>query len=102
MSKEKDDLFNNPMVKKAKQHLTKEQIDDFKKQGEHMFKVDFEKTGDEQIAENVLTQLDLMLNSGLHPSYLSYEEKDFLTQYVGEKWYENYGYMQNDLHRINL
>jgi len=33
---------------------------------------------------------------------LTYEEKDFLSQYIGKKWYENYGYMENDLHRINL
>lgn len=100
-----EDLFNNPMVEKAKKHLPKETLENLKAYGEEMFSIDFETKGtsaDDTTSEEVLAQLDMMLRSGIHPSDLNFEEKDFLKEYVGPKWYEKYGWMENDLHRINL
>lgn len=100
-----EDLFNNPMVEKAKKNLSKETLENLKAYGEEMFSIDFETKGtsaDDSTSEEVLAQLDMMLRSGLHPSDLKFEEKDFLKEYVGKNWYEKYGWMENDLHRINL
>jgi hypothetical protein len=102
-----NDLFNNPMVNEAKKHLSKETLDNLKAYGEEMFSVDFETLGtktsnDDSTSEEVLIQLDIMLRSGIHPSDLTFEEKDFLKEYVGKTWYEKYGWLENDLHRINL
>jgi hypothetical protein len=100
-----EDLFNNPMVEKAKKNLSKETLENLKAYGEEMFSIDFETKGtsaDDSTSEEVLAQLDMMLRSGLHPSDLNFEEKDFLKEYVGKKWYEKYGWMENDLYRINL
>jgi hypothetical protein len=43
-----------------------------------------------------------MLESGLHPSFLTYEEKSFMENYLGKEWYKEFGYLENDLHRVNM
>jgi hypothetical protein len=43
-----------------------------------------------------------MVESGMHPSFLDKEEKEFLKNYLGEKWYETFGYLENDLNRLNM
>lgn len=101
------DLWNNPMVEEAKKNLSSEQIEQMKNKGEELFgSVDFEKVGDvqnnDECSREVLEQFKVMLRSGMHPSYFSTSEKDFLKNFVGEKWYEEYGYMKNDLNRINM
>jgi hypothetical protein len=75
-----------------------------------VFNVDFENTktinsdtvNPDTVNIEVFSQIDIMLKSGLHPSFLTFEEKDFLKEYVGVHWYQNYGWLENDLHRINL
>jgi hypothetical protein len=95
------------MVEEARKHLPKETLENLKAYGEEMFSVDFETLGtknanNDSTSEEVLIQLEIMLRSGIHPSELTFEEKDFLKEYVGKNWYEKYGWMENDLHRINL
>jgi len=51
--------------------------------------------------ENV-SQLRLMLSSGMHPSFLTGEEKNIMKNNFGEKWYEEYGFLECDLQRVNL
>lgn len=105
MSKQRNDLFDNPMVREARKNMTQEQIDSLEKKGEDIFATDIVSLGtenDDTSSKEVLEQITIMLKSGIHPSYLSREEKDFLKSYVGEKWYEDFGYLENDLNRINL
>lgn len=105
MSTHRNDLFDNPMVREARKNMSQEQIDALEKKGEDIFANDITILGtenDETNSKEVLEQLTIMLKSGLHPSYLSRDEKDFLKSYVGEKWYEDFGYLENDLNRINL
>ena len=100
-----EDLFNNPMVENLRKQLPKETLEKLKAEGEHVFELDFSNVGtdnDDSTSEAVYTQLDIMLRSGIHPSDLTFEEKDFLKEYVGKSWYEQYGFLENDLHRINL
>ena len=51
--------------------------------------------------ENV-SQLRLMLSSGMHPSFLTGEEKNIMKNNFGDKWFEEYGYLECDLQRVNL
>jgi len=104
-TQQRNDLFDNPMVREARKNMTQEEIDSLAKKGEDIFANDITIMGtenDETNSKEVLEQLKLMLKSGLHPSYLSRDEKDFLKNYIGEKWYEDFGYLENDLNRINL
>jgi hypothetical protein len=104
MSK-RNDLFDNPLVREARKNMTKEQIESLAKKGEDIFVNDITLMGtqnDDTDSKEVYEQLCFMLKSGLHPSFFSRDEKDFLKNYVGEKWYEKFGYLENDLNRINL
>lgn len=98
----KDPLFENPMFQQMKQSLSKEDQQKYDQIGKDMYEsINFE-TGEVGEAVDVLSQLKIMLQSGLHPSFLSYEEKQFLENYLGKTWYLEFGYLENDLHRINL
>lgn len=98
----KDPLFDNPMFQQMKQSLSKEEQEKYDQIGKEMYEsINFE-TGEVDDAVDVLSQLKIMLRSGLHPSYLTYEEKQFLENYLGKKWYLEFGYLENDVHRVNL
>lgn len=102
-SSKKDPLFENPMVRNAMKNLSTEELEMLKKHGEEMFSIDFEKAGVTDPAhEQCYAQIKIMMDSGMHPSFLTSDEKHFLEIYVGEKWWEKFGYLENDVHRINL
>ena len=101
-SQKNDPLFDNPMFQQMKQSLTKEEQERYDQIGKEMYEaVNFE-TGEVEESIDVLSQLKIMLRSGLHPSYLTYEEKQFLENYLGKTWYLEFGYLENDVYRINL
>lgn len=98
----KDPLFDNPTFNNMKKQLSKEEKEKYEKIGKEMYEnVDFEKSTVPG-AIDALAQIRVMLNSGMHPSFLSYEEKEFLENYLGKEWYKEFGYLENDLNRINL
>jgi hypothetical protein len=100
--KKNDPLFDNPMFQQMKQSLSKEDQKKYDQIGKELYEsVNFE-TGEVEGSIDVLSQLKIMIQSGLHPSFLSYEEKQFLENYLGKTWYLEFGYLENDLHRINL
>ena len=100
--KKKDPLFDNPMFQQMKQSLSKEEQEKYDQIGKEMYEsVNFE-TGEVEEAVDVLGQIKIMLQSGLHPSFLTYEEKQFLESYLGKTWYLQFGYLENDVYRINL
>ena len=95
------DLFNNPMVEAARQSMTPEMLENYKRLGESMYKdIDFENGTIEIAIDESLKKLDHTIRSGLHPSMLSEDEKKLLSEELGEKWYEKYGYVEGDLNDI--
>ena len=40
------------------------------------------------------------LKAGLHPSFMTKEEHAFLAQWLGDTWYEKWGYVEEDLTKI--
>jgi len=99
-------LFDNPMVQNAKNSMSDEQKDRYKKLGEDMYNhVDFEKN---EILSNIDESLKdsgkyiyLQIRSGLHPSYLDENEKDIMSDVYGKEWYKYFGYNEKDLVEVN-
>ena len=94
-------LFDNPMVNSASSAMTPEQKNKYKTVGEEMYNnIDFE-TG--KVLDNVKDSSDyiyIQIRSGLHPSYLTEDEKKVMFQVHGDRWYEKFGYAKEDLDKI--
>ena len=101
------DLFNDPTLKKARESLSAEDQEKYKKMGEHMFNnINF---ANPELSDNFTPPMEEAcayviqgLESGLHPSYLDEDEKVLLETTYGEKWYEKWGYTKCDLDDINI
>ena len=107
----KDPLFDNPMFQNMKKSLPESEQKKYEEYGEHMYSNITDKgdvsnaineTGEFNAAVDTVAQIKVMLSSGMHPSYLSKEEKEFLSNYLGKEWYLEFGYLENDLNRINM
>lgn len=105
------DLFNNPMVDRARQSMTKEQIEEYESIGKYMYdNVKMETVNSAGVMNNNnLTQemldaidyVEASIRSGQHISTLEENEKMLLKEAYGEKWYEKYGFVEADLNGIN-
>ena len=103
-------LFNNPLVENAKKSMTADELNRYKILGEEMFSIDFACSNAPQKDEPVSDDFDFLENckkniessiaSGLHISYLSDQEKKFMFDYVGDKWWEKYGFTNLDLNQL--
>ena len=99
------DLFNNPMVDSAKKSMSPEQIEEYKKIGEHMYSNKICQELENKSMEKVNKQEDVLqyateaLNSGLSPLELSQTEIDTLQKVYGEKWYERFGFTLEDIRK---
>lgn len=100
----KDPLFDNQMFQEMKNSLSPEEQKKYEQYGKYMYEDMDQVTenGDMKAAIDTVSQIKLMLESGMHPSFLEKEEKEFLKNYLGEKWYESFGYLENDLNRMNM
>jgi uncharacterized phage infection (PIP) family protein YhgE len=100
----KDPLFDNPMFTEMKNSLPEEEQKKYEKYGKYMYdEMDqISDNGEMKAIIDTVSQIRLMVESGMHPSFLDKEEKEFLKNYLGEKWYESFGYLENDLNRINM
>lgn len=100
----KDPLFDNPMFQEMKNSMSPEEQKKYEEYGKYMYEEmdQFSETGDMKAAIDTVSQIKLMLESGMHPSYLEKEEREFLKNYLGEHWYKNFGYLENDLNRVNM
>ena len=107
----KDPLFDNPMFQQMKSSLPDSEQKKYDEYGEHMYSNitdkgdvsnEFNEKGEFNAAIDTVAQIKVMLDSGMHPSYLSKEEKEFLSNYLGKEWYVEFGYLENDLNRINM
>lgn len=101
------DLFNNPMVEKARKSIPEEQQKNWEKIGEQMYNsVDFvdtegkTQTIPESMMEGIAYVVD-SITSGMHISYLEDNEKELLADVYGSTWYERFGYVEKDLTEIH-
>ena len=105
-----DPLFGEKRLKEIAESLSEDDKKRYAKIGEEMYNsINFEDINSQ--GQNVdhdsielenISQIKVMLLSGLHPSYLSGQEKDMMKNSYGEKWYESYGFLETDLNRINF
>ena len=96
------DLFNDPTLKKARDSLSKEDQEKYKKMGEYLFEnINFaDNTMDSDFKppiEDACAYIIQGIQSGLHPSYLDDNEKELLKQNYGDDWYKKWGYTAKDL-----
>jgi hypothetical protein len=98
-------LFNSEFAKSAIASLSDEDKRKYKKIGEELYgNINFE---DSEVLNNIpppmeeaLAYIKEQLKAGLHPSALEENEKVFLEDAYGEKWYEDWGYTKEDLTEI--
>ena len=96
------DLWNNPMVNNALKALTPEQLEEYKRMGEHMYgNIQFE---DSKIISNMpppmaeaVAYVENGIKSGLLPADLTEDEVVLLSEAYGEKWYERYGFKKDEV-----
>lgn len=101
----KDPLFDNPVFVNMKKSLPIEEQEKYDKMGEYMYNtvnVDINEQGEMNAAVEQVAQIKVLLQSGMHPSYLTRDEREFLENYLGKEWYLEFGYLQADLNRINF
>ena len=99
------DLWDNPMIKKAMENMSPEQLEQYKMLGESMYgNIDFNNSkilnNPPVPVEEALAYVEESLKSGLHPSMLEEEEKIFLEDMYGNDWYKRFGYDRRDLTEI--
>lgn len=100
MSRPRNDLFDNPMVRSAKAALSPEAQEEYKRIGESLYNtVDFERSVvyDDEKCDPAYDAAIESLKSGLHPSFLTPDEVALLQTYHGEDWYLHFGLSENDL-----
>ena len=87
------DLFKDPKFKKIFNDLPKEEQEQYKRQGKHMYEKDYVNAGSQQdkVMENV-AYISEGLKSGLLPSQLDNNELELMRSVYGATWYEKYGY----------
>ena len=92
-------LFNNPFINEARKNMPKEDLERYAKIGEEIYSIDFETAGTNlpEFMRDALLYILESLKSGLHPSMLDENEKTLLKELLGDKWYEKYGYVEQDL-----
>lgn len=99
------DLFDNPMTRAALASMTPEQIEHYKKIGEHMYgSIDFEKS---EVLNNAppflsesLAYITEGIKAGLHISELNKDERKVLEECYGEEWWTHFGYTKEDLDKV--
>ena len=95
----KGSVFEDPSIKKTFDSLSDEEKEKYKKIGEQVHSVDYEKISKYGVEyDNALAYIVMSLNSGLHPSYLNNDNKTILKTEFGDKWFEKFGYEVKDLY----
>jgi hypothetical protein len=108
MEMNKNDLFDNPMVTSARNALTPEQIEEYKKMGEYMYNnVDYKNISigsqvKEAKEEDLLVYAVTSLKSGCDPNDLTKHELKALNDTYGEKWYEKFDLEEHEVPKNTL
>ena len=100
-------LFSNPMVNNALKAMNSEQLENYKKIGEHLYgNINFE---DSKILNNMLipteeavAYVEEGIKSGISPSDLDENEVILLTNTYGDKWYLRYGFKEEEVPEAGL
>ena len=97
----KHDLFNNPMIDRAKKNMSKEQLDYYQHIGEEMYKnIDFTTS---EVTNNLSSDLldsvayiEMGLKSGLQFVDVTEAEKNVLDEVYGNRtvWMDKYNLTQ--------
>jgi len=101
------DLFNNPMVDSAKRALTAEQKDEYKRIGEYMYNnqnyntVETGQKVKQAESEELVFYACQALKSRGDPQDLSKPELEALVQFYGNKWYEKFGFSEDEVPKLN-
>ena len=110
--KNADPLFGEKRLKEIADSLSEEDKKRYAKIGEEMYNtINFEdinsqgsiatQNADEIEIENA-SEIKLMIKSGLHPSFLTRQEKDIMKNVFGEKWFTEFGFLEMDENQINF
>ena len=97
-----NDLFDNPMVRAAKEKLSQKDIERYQEIGKQLYgQINFEdcqtlNNMPPEMADAVI-YLETQLRSGLHPSMMEENEKALLADAYGDEWYTKWGYVKEDL-----
>lgn len=97
-----DSIFNNLNFENIKKSLNKKELKKYEEIGKDLYE-SINYTDGKVITTNNDNNAKYILEgikSGLHPSMLSTEEKNILSETFGDEWYKKYGYTENDLNNI--
>lgn len=105
----KNDIFDTTITEIAKKALSPEQLEEYKKIGEYIFNTTDYKTvemgskvNDKPTETDILFYASEALKSGGDPRDLSNKEIQVLTNFYGDKWYENFGFQKEDIRELVL
>lgn len=99
-----DGVFNNPSVEQALKNLSPEERKRYETIGKEMYdSIEFEAESEQNPMEatEALLYITEGLKSGLHPSHMDEDEKNYMSEIFGESWYKQYGYVKEDLTQIH-
>lgn len=83
---------NHPLKQKAEEVFSKEELEEYKKQGEYMYSVDYDKINIDGSGTDETTRFILIaLRSGLKISSLEEDEITFMETTYGKNWPEKFG-----------
>ena len=110
--KNADPLFGEKRLREIAASLSDEDKKRYAQIGEEMYNsINFEDINSQgslaaqnsdQIELENASEIKVMLRSGMHPSFLSRQEKDIMKNVFGNKWYEEFGFLETDENRINF
>ena len=101
-SKDPYSLWNNPMVNDIGKNMSESDKLKYKMEGEYMYNsIDFVDPEKDKL-QDLIAYLSEVVKSGLHPSYLSEEDKQLFDSVYGKEWYAQFGYQKEDLTSITL
>ena len=100
-------LFNNPIFENAKNSLTEEQKDAYKKMGEYMYNQDIYRKAETEVKSNITAEEILLyavqaLKSGINPKDLTEREVQALTDTYGKYWYEKFDLTKEDVPELTI
>lgn len=90
------DLFKDPKFKKMFNDLPKEEQEQYKRQGKHIYEKDYVNIGNNDNLEDKLIEsvayISEGLKSGLQPRQLDKNELEVMRNIYGKLWYEKFGF----------
>ena len=97
-------LFNSKIIEEAKKSLSSSDIEKYKKIADEFHgSVNFETSevikNDFSVSpfEDFIAYVEESIKSGLHISLLDDNEKELMKETYGIKWWEKFGYIEDDL-----